>query len=768
MKRILFLLPFVLLAAFASAQKARLDSLLRVLKTQPDANADRMNTLTALGKTYSTIDLAKASDAAKEAGRIAERIKSDDGRIGAWISERWVAYYTGDIVQADSLNRLAEALAERTKNEVQLAVLRMYLYSDEDLDTPAAKEKYLDRFRRSLEVLRKANAKADLAEALAWFGFNSVFNTTADSLDRARALYEELGDKSGIAFCLMLRDTYEPYLSDPHSWELDLAKAVELYTADGNVYWAMGANLNWAMGLVEEARYQEAVQRLLVTLPLAQAFGSSDSEGLVYWNLGRMYTAMNEPQKALENYTMGSAFKQLGLPCLIGMGEAWVQAQQPDSALACLQRAIAAHAMFGGDDLYTGEINGFLGDAYSMKGELAKAAEHYETAVAIHSKYPLNYAQEIKYSLGLGRLLLEADDRLLAQRGLNRGQAHDRAQTLFARALARSKEMNVRKLQQEALLSLSRLYEGDGDLRKALDYHQQYAVMKDSVLNADKAKAVANLQIQYETEKKEQEILLLGKDKEVQAKEIQKQKLVRNGFIGGFALVALFASLFLFQRNRIGKEKKRSEELLLNILPAEVAEELKAKGSAEAVHIDLVTVLFTDFKGFTAMSEVVTPAQLVRDLNECFSAFDHITEKYGIEKIKTIGDAYMAAGGLPTPNTTHATDVIKAALEMRDFIAEGKARKIAAGLPYFEIRIGVHTGPVVAGIVGVKKFSYDIWGDTVNTASRMESSGEVGQVNISEATHALVKDTTGFTFTPRGKVQAKGKGEMEMYFVERT
>lgn len=252
--------------------------------------------------------------------------------------------------------------------------------------------------------------------------------------------------------------------------------------------------------------------------------------------------------------------------------------------------------------------------------------------------------------------------------------------------------------------------------------------------------------------------------RQIQAMKLEQAETLRNVFVGGFVIVALCAVVFLRQRVRIKKEHARSEGLLLNILPEEVAEELKAHGEAEARHFDHVTVLFTDFKGFTAMSETLSPQELVRDLNECFSAFDRICEKHGIEKIKTIGDAYMAAGGLPTPNTTHASDVIRAAFEMRDFIAQGKAQKVAAGLPFFEIRIGIHTGPVVAGIVGVKKFSYDIWGDTVNTASRMESSGEVGQINISDSTYELVKDK--FTCTHRGKVAAKGKGEIDMYFVE--
>ncbi|MEX0966729.1 MAG: adenylate/guanylate cyclase domain-containing protein [Bacteroidia bacterium] len=206
-------------------------------------------------------------------------------------------------------------------------------------------------------------------------------------------------------------------------------------------------------------------------------------------------------------------------------------------------------------------------------------------------------------------------------------------------------------------------------------------------------------------------------------------------------------------------EKKKSDDLLMNILPAEVAEELKQKGSADARQFEFVTVMFADFVDFTQISEKLSPHDLVKELDYCFTAFDNISGKYNLEKIKTIGDAYLAVCGLPEDNPAHAVQCTLAALTIRDFIIEYRKQQ---GI--FNIRIGLHSGPVVAGIVGLKKFAYDIWGDTVNLAARMEQNCEPGQVNISSATYHLIKDH--FKCRYRGKIHAKNKGEVEMYFVE--
>ena len=220
------------------------------------------------------------------------------------------------------------------------------------------------------------------------------------------------------------------------------------------------------------------------------------------------------------------------------------------------------------------------------------------------------------------------------------------------------------------------------------------------------------------------------------------------------------------QKATILQEKERSDNLLLNILPAQTAEELKQHGTAEARHFEKVSVLFVDIEKFTHHSEMLSPVELVAEIDYCYKGFDLILEKYKVEKIKTIGDAYMAAGGVPSPNATNPVDTVRAALSIRDFMLRYKAEREAEGRRPFEVRIGVHTGPVVAGIVGLKKFAYDIWGDTVNLAARLQDSGKVGKVNISHSTYELVQETPGFTFEARGKIKAKYKGDIRMYFVE--
>ena len=220
--------------------------------------------------------------------------------------------------------------------------------------------------------------------------------------------------------------------------------------------------------------------------------------------------------------------------------------------------------------------------------------------------------------------------------------------------------------------------------------------------------------------------------------------------------------LLALKNESLTREKQKSDNLLLNILPVETAEELKRTGTAKPRRFNMVTVMFTDFKGFTKISEKIDPEKLVNEINRYFSFFDQVIIKHHLEKIKTIGDAYLCVGGMPEENNSHAADVVLAALEIQEFMQQQKSNN-HDGM-FLELRIGIHTGPVVAGIVGTKKFAYDIWGDTVNTASRMESTGEAGKVNISAATYQLIKNH--FACMPRGKIAAKGKGDVDMYFIE--
>lgn len=313
----------------------------------------------------------------------------------------------------------------------------------------------------------------------------------------------------------------------------------------------------------------------------------------------------------------------------------------------------------------------------------------------------------------------------------------------------------------DANLQLSKLYEHAGNLEESFNYYRNYISYRDSVRNIKAVQQMADLRTDYEVSQKQSEVNLLNQKR-------KNQRIINISAAITSVLIILLAigiyRRYVFTKKTniiIEAEKNRSETLLLNILPEETARELKQRGKVQSKKFESVTVLFTDFKGFTKLVESVEPKRLIRSLDFYFKKFDEITTKYGLEKIKTIGDSYMCAGGLPTASKTHARNVINAAKEIIDLV-KGELQA-TDDLIHFEIRIGVHTGPVISGIVGLKKWQYDIWGDTVNIASRMESNSEPGRINLSETTYHEVSDEYPCEY--RGEVKVKNRGALKMYFL---
>ena len=296
-----------------------------------------------------------------------------------------------------------------------------------------------------------------------------------------------------------------------------------------------------------------------------------------------------------------------------------------------------------------------------------------------------------------------------------------------------------------------------------------------------------NKRIQERLQFQEDSVKILKKEQEVQdlqlkasALELDAQKAKNNLYIivaaVSLSLLSIIGVLFVARQKTlreleaknkiIQEEKRRSDELLLNILPEEVMHELKAHGKTTARNYSKATVLFADIKDFTTISEQLSPDDLIEGLDAYFERFDKVIEKFDIEKIKTIGDAYVCAGGVPTKSEGNPHLVVQAALDFIYEIDKLRRERTAVGKIPFEFRIGIHTGQLVAGVIGIRKFAYDIWGDTVNMAARMQQSSEAGKINISGATYELVKDK--FACTYRGKIEAKNKGEIDMYFVEKV
>jgi adenylate cyclase len=348
------------------------------------------------------------------------------------------------------------------------------------------------------------------------------------------------------------------------------------------------------------------------------------------------------------------------------------------------------------------------------------------------------------------------------------------------------KERELRQTQEE--VNRSKM-EAAQSMQQAAVKTREAQLSKDALQQTSKELVHSQEEVQQSMiamQRQQDSIRLLNQEQSLKDLDLKNQKLVNEQqqqtnklFLAGIALVSvvllgMIALYFvnrrknkeLAEKNRvIEQEKQRSEELLLNILPEDVVEELKSQGKTNAKSYQMATVLFADIKDFTSISETLSPEDLVSSLEVYFEAFDRIIEKHNVEKIKTIGDAYVCVGGVPVANENNPEDVINTGIEFQKVVLSLKRERELKGLPCFDVRIGIHAGPLVAGVVGIKKFAYDIWGDTVNMAARMQQYGEPYQVNISEDTYQIVKNK--FACIYRGKVEVKGKGMTDMYFVDR-
>ncbi len=366
---------------------------------------------------------------------------------------------------------------------------------------------------------------------------------------------------------------------------------------------------------------------------------------------------------------------------------------------------------------------------------------------------------------------------------LSQQQKAKEAEIHAQQAELKNKELETASQQQQLALTQQKL-EAERAARDLEESQQQQELQQMELEAAQEREQRKQMELEASQKEKEAQTLLLEQEKTL-------TQVIRSGAIIGGIVSAFIIGLVLWflrvsnrknkklaqqndeiekqraeleeSRDLIALEQKKSEDLLLNILPGAIANELKEKGYATPKEYELVTVLFTDFGGFTKVSAQMDADDLIEELNTCFRTFDEIIEKYNIQPIKTIGDSYMCAGGVPIEGSVPPSDMVRAAIEINQFMVQRQAEKQAAGIDYWATRIGIHSGPVIAGVVGKKKFAYDIWGDAVNTASRMESYAELNSINISDSTYQLVKKD--FNCTYRGEFEVKNKGIMKMYKV---
>ena len=583
-------------------------------------------------------------------------------------------------------------------------------------------DKAMDLANRARDMSLKAGYARGEAFALKNIGlvyyYQGKYVQTLQYWNQSLQKMEEIDEKDGIANLMSnIGAVYANQGDDVNALKNHLG-SLRLAEQTGNNQRIFTA-LNNIAGIYFEKKqtWGKALEYLLRAEPLAEEAGNKEALGLILGNIGEIYYEQGDYVKAQDYYN-----KALNL---------------------------------GSPENTPFAYNG-LGKVYLKRGDIEKSLYYHNKAFEIAQK--LNEIHVVPSLEGIAETFVAKRDYQSAKNYYNQAEGIALKQNSFP---------DLKDLYQ----LMADNYANMGDFLNAFKYQKNLDEVKDTLFNEITQKKLGTLQFEFDLQKKEGEINLLTKDKTLNDLQLKRQRFVKNAFAVGLFLV--FFILFNVYRNYRVKVKTNKvldqqnaeiESLLLNVLPAEIAKELQTKGYSKPRNYERVSVLFSDFKDFTAIAEKLTPEDLVEELSACFMAFDNIMEKYRLEKIKTMGDSYMCAGGMSTPDDHHPYRIVGAAIEMQKYIAQHNYYRAERGLEPWEIRIGIHVGPVVAGVVGKKKYAYDIWGNTVNIASRMESSGVPGQINISAATYEFIKDKYACIY--RGKVHAKNVGDIDMYLVD--
>ena len=586
---------------------------------------------------------------------------------------------------------------------------------------------------KAIEIALQAKAQADKidfkkgsAYALKNVGlgyyYQAKYVETLDYWEQSLKIFEALQDDIGIANLLNnIAAIYVNKGDDTRGLEYAL-RSLKLSEKTGDKLRILSA-LN-TIGTIyfnkkDTADKVKALSYMIAALPLCEAIGNKDALGIISENIGEIYLTINQPEKALPY----------------------------------LERSIQALGEAANSSV-----------AYNSIGKLYLKKKDYNQALSYHNK-ALDIAEKAKSPRHIEQTLRDIANLYKEQKD------YTTALNYYERSRIMAEELNAVSDLQDIYSGMAIAYSNTRDYKNAFKYQEMLGNINDTIYTIDRDKKLGSIQFEFDLQKKQSEINLLTKDKDLQIVQTKRQKFAKNAFmIGSFLAFIIAALIYRSYRDKVkthllvDRQKNEIEHLLLNVLPKEVAKELQLTGRATPRHYKSVAVMFTDFRGFTLLTDHMSPAELVAELDACFNVFDEIIAKHNLEKIKTIGDSYMCASGIPVEDEMYVLKIVRAGLEIQQYIVSNNEKRLEKGLEPWYLRIGIHVGPVVAGVVGKMKYAYDIWGSTVNIASRMESNGEPGKVNISAATYELIKDY--YDCSHRGKISAKNVGEVDMYFIQ--